>query len=102
LAVPQRMTGDWDQRLGWTVDLIADSPTKRRQAQATLVRTRQLWSEALRLYNEVWNDRDHPEYQARSDAFSRAHDFTFPHALWRHQVGPMSPWEGCPTRCSTS
>jgi hypothetical protein len=90
------MMNDWDQRLEWALDLIADSPKQRQQAQRTLAQTRQRWLEALHRYNEVWNTPDHPEYQERLDVFNRAHDFTYPQALWRGRTEPIAQWAGLP------
>jgi hypothetical protein len=90
------MIDDWDDRLGWAFDLVSDAPERRGRARQRLLESRERWSAALRSYNEVWNERDHPEFQARQHAFSRAHDFTFPHALWRRGTEPMSRWAGLP------
>jgi hypothetical protein len=87
---------DWGERLGWTFDLACDEPARRRLAHRRLVETRKRWTAALRSYNEVWNKRDHPEYRLRLDAYSRAFDFTYPHALWRRRTVPLAQWEGLP------
>jgi hypothetical protein len=90
------MSGGWDERLAWVFDLIADSPAQRRQAQERLTQTRQQWAQALHRYNQVWNNRSHPEYQERFEAFWRAHDFTYPHALWRKHEEATGSWPGLP------
>lgn len=90
------MSFGWDERLSWTFGLIADSLAERRRAHETLVQTRRRWEQAWYRYNQVWNTPDHPEYRERLDAFGRARDFTFPHALWQGPAGPWWSWPGLP------
>lgn len=90
------MAESWDDRLGWTFDLIADDPAKRHRAHAMLAEAQRHRTEALRRYNDVWNNNKHPEYGVSLDAWANAQSRTLPDGLWH--VGPdrSGEWHGLP------
>jgi hypothetical protein len=86
----------WDDRLEWTLDLVAEHPTIRQRAHVRLAEARRHRTEALRRYNEVWSKTEHPEYAVRLDAWADAQSRTLPDALWH--IGPDrgGEWHGLP------
>ena len=90
-------TDGWGERLGWTRDLIADSPSVRRRAHLQLAVARRRRGEQLRSYNEVWNQPTHPEYRTRADSWVRSWRYLLPDALWnRPSSVPLGSWAGLP------
>jgi len=87
----------WRERLGWSCDLIADSSLVRQRAHVRLAEVRRRCHEALRSYNEVWNQPTHPEYRSRLDCWVQSERYLLPHALWNRPASvPLGTWAGLP------
>jgi hypothetical protein len=86
---------DWDERLGWTWDLLSEDPARREHAHRILDQARLVHSEALQRYNAVWlqpgSDRLFAEYRQTMSGM-------LPHALWEDQPSrdEMPTWPGLP------
>lgn len=87
----------WHDRLGWAFDLIAEDATDRFRAHARLMETQRLCIEALQRFNQVFYEREHPEYRHRLATWQQARRGTLPDALWEN-VDPrtLAAWAGLP------
>lgn len=84
----------WRERLGWTHDLVADSPSVRQRAHVRLAKARRRWHAMAWILDTFWNP---PEHQGRLTRWVQSERYLLPHALRGRPVSvPLGTWAGLP------
>lgn len=92
---------DWDARLSWAFDLIADDAHVRAWAHERLATAGQVRSEALHAFNHTWTVVEQwmwtPRVKATNDRYIAARRLVLPDALWENVAREeLAAWGGLP------